>query len=136
MLDPQSAEAHASRGLALMIGEGYDEATREFEAAIALNPNLFETYCYYGIACSSQGDFGRAVELYARAMAINAADFQVPMFLAAAYTSLGRRQDEMRVRLGALATLDQHIRLNPHDTRALYICAINLQRVGESEKAA
>ncbi|MGH8063070.1 MAG: TIR domain-containing protein [Pseudoxanthomonas sp.] len=136
VLDPQSAEAHASRGLALMIGEGYEEARQEFEAAIALNPNLFEAYCYYGIACSSQGDYERATQLYIRAAEINPADFQVPMFLALAYASLGRRQDEMRVRLGALVTLDQHIRLNPHDTRALYFSAINLQRVGEKKKAA
>ena len=136
VLDPQSAEAHASRGLALMIREGYDEATREFETAITLNPNLFEAYCYYGIACSSQGDYERAVQLYTRAMEINPADFQVPMFLALAYASLGRQQDEVRVRLGALATLDNHINLNPHDTRALYFCAINLQRVGEKKKAA
>jgi len=136
VLDPQSAEAHASRGLALMIREGYAEAQGEFEAAIALNPNLFEAYCYYGIACSSQGNYERAVQLYSRAVEINPADFQVPMFLALAYASLGRQQDEMRVRLGALATLDNHISLNPHDTRALYFCAINLQRVGERRKAS
>lgn len=136
VLDPQSAEAHASRGLALMIQERYDEAHQEFEAAIVLNPNLFEAYCYYGIACSSQGNFERAVQLYTSAAEINPADFQVPMFMAVAYASLGRQQDEMRVRLGALATLDNHISLNPHDTRALYFCAINLQRVGESKKAA
>jgi adenylate cyclase len=136
VLDPQSAEAHAAHGLALMIREVYEEARQEFEAAIALNPNLFEAYCYYGIACSSQGDFERATQLYARAAEINPADFQVPMFLALAYASLGRKHDEMRVRLGALATLEQHIRLNPHDTRALYFSAMNLHRVGEKKRAA
>ena len=32
-------------------------------------------------------------------------------------------------------TLEQHIRLNPHDTRALYIGAQNLWHVGEQKKA-
>ena len=136
VLDPQSAEAHAAHGLALMIREVYDDARQEFEAAIALNPGLFEAYCYYGIACSSQGDFEHATQLYTRAAEINPADFQVPMFLALAYASLGRKHDEMRVRLGALATLEQHIRLNPHDTRALYFSAMNLHRVGEKKRAA
>ncbi|RYZ71344.1 MAG: tetratricopeptide repeat protein [Lysobacteraceae bacterium] len=136
VLDPQSAEAHAAHGLALMIREVYEEARQEFEAAIALNPGLFEAYCYYGLACSSQGDFERAAQLYTRAAEINPADFQVPMFLALAYASLGRKHDEMRVRLGALATLEQHIRLNPHDTRALYFSAMNLHRVGEKKRAA
>jgi adenylate cyclase len=135
ILDPQSAEAHASRGLALVIGEKYEEARQEFELAITLNPHLFEAYCYYGLACSSQGDHERATALYARAMEINPADFQVPIFLAQAYASLGRREDELRVRLAALSTLSQHIRLNPHDTRALYFSALNLSRVGEKEKA-
>jgi adenylate cyclase len=57
------------------------------------------------------------------------------MFLAQSYASLGRRQDEMRVRLAALSTLNQHIRLNPHDTRALYMSALNLFRVGEKQRA-
>jgi adenylate cyclase len=135
VLDPQSAEAHASRGLALVIGEQYEEAHKEFDLAITLNPHLFEAYCYYGMACSSQGDHERAAQLYARAIEINPADFQVPMFLAQSYASLGRRQDEMRVRLAALSTLNQHIRLNPHDTRALYMSALNLFRVGEKQRA-
>ena len=135
VLDPQSAEAHASRGLALVIGEQYEEAHKEFDIATTLNPHLFEAYCYYGMACSSQGDHERAAQLYARAIEINPADFQVPMFLAQSYASLGRRQDEMRVRLAALATLNQHIRLNPHDTRALYMSALNLFRVGEKQRA-
>ena len=135
ILDPQSAEAHASRGLALVIGEQYEEARKEFDIAITLNPHLFEAYLYYGQACSSQGDHERAIELYARAMEINASDFQVPIFLAQCYASLGRHQEEMRVRLAALSTLNQHIRLNPHDTRALYFSALNLSRVGEKQKA-
>src|SRR3546814_9607051 len=49
---------------------------------------------------------------------------------------MGRKQDEMRVRLGMLGTLEQHIRLNPHDTRALYIGAQNLWHVGEQKKSA
>ncbi|WP_052633581.1 TIR domain-containing protein [Pseudoxanthomonas suwonensis] len=136
VLDPQSAEAHASRGLALLIDGDYAAAQQEFELAATLNPNLFEAYLYYGLALSSQGEHERAAERYQRAMAINPADFQTPMFLAQAYASLGRRQDEMRVRLAALSTLGQHIRLNPHDTRALYMSALNLLHVGERKQAA
>src|SRR3546814_18854323 len=48
---------------------------------------------------------------------------------------MGRKQDEMRVRLGMLGTLEQHIRLNPHDTRALYIGAQNHWHVGAQTKS-
>ncbi len=43
-LDPDSAEAHASRGLSLFINEKYQEAERHFETAGLLNPKLFESY--------------------------------------------------------------------------------------------
>jgi len=135
VLDPDSAEARASRGLALFISERYEEAEREFEAAVALNPNLFDAWYYYGLASSSQGKIEKAATMYAKASEVNPEDFQVPMFLAMAYASLGRKQDEMRVRLGALGTLERHLKLNPHDTRAIYFAAQNLYRVGEKAKA-
>ena len=135
VLDRDSAEAHASRGMALFISERYVEAEAEFEIAIARNPNLFEAWYYYGLASSSQGRIEKAAELYTKASEVNPADFQVPMFLAMAYASLNRKQDEMRVRLGALGTLERHLKLNPHDTRAIYFAAQNLYRVGERDKA-
>ena len=135
VLDRDSAEAHASRGMALFISEHYDAAEAEFETAIARNPNLFEAWYYYGLASSSQGRIEKAAELYSKASEVNPADFQVPMFLAMAYASLGRKQDEMRVRLGALGTLERHLKLNPHDTRAIYFAAQNLYRIGEKDKA-
>ena len=134
-LDPDSAEAHASRGLALFISEQYDAAQREFETAVTRNPNLFEAWYYYGLASSSQGNFAKAAELYIKASEVNPSDFQAPLFLAQAYASLGRKHDEMKIRLGALNTIERHLRLNPHDTRALYCGAQNLWRVGEHAKA-
>lgn len=134
-LDADSAEAHASRGLALFISEQYDDARPEFDAAITLNPNLFEAYYYFGLACSSQGDFEQAARHYLKAMEVNPADYQAPVFLAQAYASLGRKQDEMKARLGLLNTVERHLKLNPHDTRALQIGANNLGQVGETQKA-
>lgn len=136
VLDPESAEAHASRGLALLIGERYDDAEAEFETAISKNPNLFDAWYYYGLASSSRADHEKAARMYARAAEVNPNDFQVPMFLAQTLASLGRKQEEMRIRLGALNTLERHIKLNPHDTRALYFAAQDLWRVGEKERAA
>jgi adenylate cyclase len=133
-LDPDSAEAHASRGLSLLIGEQYEAAQEEFTEAIRLNPRLWEAHYYSGLACSSRGDFEGAVEHYKNAMEVNPADYQAPLFMAQSFASLGRKHDEMKVRLGALGTLERHLEMNPHDTRALYVCAQNLCCVGEQEK--
>ena len=43
-LDDGLAEAHASRGLALSVGQRYEEAMAEFEQAVALDPNLYEAH--------------------------------------------------------------------------------------------
>jgi adenylate cyclase len=133
-LDPDAAEPHASRGLSMFINGNFKEAKQEFELAIKLNPNLFEAYYYYGLACSSNSDFETAEKMYLKAIEVNPADYQAPMFLAQAYTSLGRKHDEMRVRLGALETIQRHLEMNPHDTRALYFGAQNLCMVGETKK--
>jgi len=134
-LDPDSGEAHASRGLSLFIGGQFEEAKNEFARAIDLNPNLFDAYYYYGLACSSNADFETAEKMYLKAMEVNPADYQSALFLAQAYTSMGRKHDEMRVRLGALDTIQRHLEMNPHDTRALYFGAQNLALIGENEKA-
>ena len=133
-LDSDSAEARASRGLAMFISENYSEAEREFSKAIELNPNLFEAYYYFGLAYSSQGEFEKAVTMYKKAIEVNPADYQSVIFLAQAYSSLGRRHEEMKARLSSLDVIKRHLELNPHDTRALYVGANQLCSVGEFEK--
>lgn len=133
-LDPDSAEAHASRGLSLFINERYEEAETEFKEAFRLNPKLWEAHYYSGLAKSSQGKFEQAIEHYRRAMEVNPADYAAPLFMAQCYASLNRKHDEMKVRLQALGALQKHLEMNPHDTRALYSCAQNLCCVGEFEK--
>jgi adenylate cyclase len=133
-LDPDSAEARASRGLAMFISEEYEEAQREFSRAIELNPNLFEAYYYFGLAYSSQGEFEQALEMYKKAMEVNPADYQSVIFLAQAYASLGRRHEEMKARLASLDVIQKHLEINPHDTRALYVGANQYCNVGEMDK--
>jgi len=133
-LDPDSAEAHASHGLAMFINEEYAKAEREFEKAIELNPNLFESYFYYGQTLSSQGAFEKAAEMYLKAMDVNPADYQSRVFLAQAYASLGRKQEEMKARLASLELIQRHLDMNPHDTRALYVGANQMCAVGDKDK--
>ena len=133
-LDPDSAEARASRGLSLFINEQYAAAEQEFLKAIELNPNLFEVYYYFGLAYSSQGEPAKAVEMYLKAMEVNPADYQSPVFLAQAYARLGRKHDEMKTRLASLELVQRHLEMNPHDARALYLCANQLCNVGELAK--
>ncbi|MGA9574118.1 MAG: hypothetical protein WBS20_09260 [Lysobacterales bacterium] len=134
-LDPDSAEAHASRGLSLFINEKYQEAERHFETAGLLNPKLFESYFFYALSCSSQGQHEKAARLFVQASEVNPADYQSPSFLALAYTALGRKEDAARARRRTIELIEQHLDMNPDDTRALYIGAANLSSLGDSKRA-
>jgi len=134
-LDPDSAEAHASRGLSLFINEKYQEAERHFETAGLLNPKLFESYFFYALSCSSQGNYEKAARLFVQASEVNLADYQSPSFLALAYTALGRTEDAQKARRRTIELIEQHLDMNPDDTRALYIGAANLSSLGDAKRA-
>src|SRR5205823_558594 len=75
-LDPESAEAHTSRALALTLRRCYQEAREEFEAALRLNPMLYEAHYFYGRACLTEGKFDEAVSHYREAGRVRPEDFQ------------------------------------------------------------
>ena len=92
-LDDKLAEAHASRGVALSASQRYDEAMTEFERAITLDPNSFETHYLYARASFAQGNIERATALFERAAEIKPDDYQSVCLLIQCYRSLRREQD-------------------------------------------
>ena len=134
-LDADSAEAHASSGLAHFINKKYADAERHFETAMLLNPNLFEAYLFYGMCCSSQGSFEKAARLYIQASEVNPADYNTLLYLAMAYKALGRRNDELERCRHALKLAQQHLQMTPDDARARYLCAGAYATLGEKDKA-
>jgi len=134
-LDPDLAEAHASRGLAVSLRKDYEEAAREFEAAIRLDPKLFEGYYFYARARFAQGKMEEAALLYEKACQVNPDDYQAPTLLAGTYTSLGRTADSVAARHRSLKIIEKHLELHPDDARALYLGAAGLTNIGERQKA-
>jgi TolB-like protein/Flp pilus assembly protein TadD len=130
-LDPELAEAHASRGLAVSLNQRFDEAQREFEAAISLNPNLFEAYYFYARALFSQGKMAEAAKLFEQASRVNPNDFQCPALLSPVYMSLGRRAEARAAYQRALQIIEKHLDMNPDDARALYLGAGALCQLGD-----
>jgi len=133
-LDPELAEAHASRGLAVSLNQRYDEAQREFEAAISLNSNLFEAYYFYGRALFSQGKMTEAARLFEHASRVNPDDYQSPALLSPVYMSLGRKADAEANYRRALQIIEKHVDLHPDDARALYFGAGALCQLGERKR--
>jgi len=134
-LDPDLAEAHASRGLAISMRKQYDDAVKEFETAIRLNPKLFEAYYFYGRARLAQGKLAEAAQLFEQASQVNPEDYQSISLLAMVYKGLNRLADAQASYRRSLQIIDKHLELHPDDARALYLGAGALCQLGERAKS-
>ena len=129
------AEAHASRGLALSLGQRYDEAMAEFEQAIALDPNSFEAHYFYARACFAQGKLERAAALFERAAGIKPDDYQSLILLLQIYRSLGRDQDREGTARRSIERAERELTLHPENPRPAYLGASALLAVGETDRS-
>jgi TolB-like protein/Flp pilus assembly protein TadD len=134
-LDSKLAEGHAARGLAVSLSKKYEAAEKEFELAIELNSNLFEAYYFYATNCFLQGKFDKAIDLFKKAGRVNPADYQSLAYLAFIYQSIGQKEKMAPVLQEAFYKVEQHLALNPDDSRAIYLGAGVLIRMGDSSKA-
>ncbi|HZI77386.1 MAG TPA: tetratricopeptide repeat protein, partial [Gemmatimonadales bacterium] len=134
-LDPELAEAHASRGFAFSLSRQYDEARREFETAIRLNPKLYEAHYLYARACVQEGKMVEAVEHYEDAARVRPEDYQALMLMQTPLDALGRTAEGKSALRRGFHVVEKHLELNPDDTRALTLGAAALASLGQPERA-
>jgi serine/threonine protein kinase/Flp pilus assembly protein TadD len=134
-IDPGSAEAHASRGLAVSLNQRFDEAKIEFETALRLDPNNYEAHYLYARSLFAQGNLEEAANRFEKACQVNPEDYNAPQLLAVTYVGLGREADGIEAFKRSLVVIDRHLELNPDDARAIYLGAGSLCHLGEREKA-
>lgn len=133
-LDPDSAQAHASRAVVLSARGQDQEATAAFESALRLDANLFEAHYFYARHAFAHGDREKAIQRYEEAMRVRPEDYQAPLLVAQSYDDLGRLDEARAARLKGIAAAEQHLTLNPDDARALYMAANGMVAVGERER--
>jgi serine/threonine protein kinase/Tfp pilus assembly protein PilF len=134
-LAPGLAEAHASRGLAVSLSERFEEADTEFEMAMKLDPKSFEAAYFYARSCVAQGRNADAAKWFERAIAVRPDDYASLALLATVYHALGEPEKSIQTSRRAYDTARKHLELTPDDPRALYMGAMSLTTLGESEKA-
>ncbi len=134
-LDPELAEAHVARGLALSLRKNFDEAEEEYEKAISLDPKLYEAYYFYARTSFLQGKLEKAARLYEQATVANPDDYQAASLLCGVYNALGFKAEAEATRLKALQLAEKHVELNPDDARALYLGAGILCQLGQRERS-
>jgi adenylate cyclase len=134
-LEDGLAEAHASRGLALSLGQRYPEAEVEFLKAIACDPNLFEAPYFYGRACFAQGKIEQAVTQFERAVELKPDDYQTWIYLQQSYRTFGRKADSIGAALKTIDAAQRELNKHPENSRPAYMGAIALAAVGETDRA-
>ena len=134
-LEPELAEAHVARGLAMSMAKQFDVAESEFDQALRLDPKNFEGAYWFARMRLTQGDFETAVRLFERAALIRPDDYQIPGFLAQALSSLGRADEAEAQFRRQTRLVDDHLELNPDDPRACILAAIAYAILKDKERS-
>lgn len=132
-LDPDSAEAHASRGLAASLRKQYEEANKEFGIAMQLDPKLFEAYYFRARTYYAQGKYPEAAHWFEEASRQRPEDYQSPLLLASALGGLGRKAEAQAAHRRAFQIIEKHLEMHPDDARAIYFGAACLCELGQRE---
>ena len=136
-LDESLAEAHTSLGLLLFYNLDFQGATKQFERAIALNPNYATAHHWYGLGplrCLGNSDkaiaeLNRALQLDPLSLIINA-DLGVGLMTA-------RRYDEAIVQLRKTVEMDPYFYYaHLHLGKALQLNGQLDEAIAEYKKAA
>jgi non-specific serine/threonine protein kinase len=134
-LAPQLSESHAARAFVLSLRRLHDDAAREFEEAIRLNPNSFDAHYLYARASFACGQVEKSVELFRRGSQIQPEDFQCISLMSQSLKVLGRKEEAVAANREGIRRLERRIELDPTDTRALSFGASSLMEDGQRERA-
>jgi adenylate cyclase len=134
-LDPGSAEAHTTRGIAELMNKNYSASEQAFDRAMALNPKSFDAPYFCARGCVSQGHYVRAVAMFERAAEVRPEDYQALLLGMQVYRTLGRLDDERSAAERGFARARRTLELNAGDVRALYLGGSALLRLGRTREA-
>ena len=88
-LAPDSLESHRARGYVLEATANYEEAIREYQAAIAINGNIADLHMALGRNYRVLGIYDKAVEEFTRANALNPGDPTPDLYISRTYATVG-----------------------------------------------
>jgi adenylate cyclase len=134
-LAPDLAEAHVARGCTLSLMRRYEDASREFEESIRLNPNLFDSYYYYARTKFARGDVAASAVLFRKAADVRQEDFQSAVLLAQSLKMLGQHDEATTWRREGIRRAEHVLALNPLDGRAMSLGSLYLLEEGQTERA-
>jgi len=134
-LAPELADAHLARGYTLSNMHRFPEARGHFEAAIRINPNLFDAWYYFGRAAFAAGEIETSVEAWRHGADVRREDFECPHLAGQSLRLLGRMQESLDFYRESMRRCERLLELNPHNARVLSLGAGGLIYTGEPQRA-
>ena len=104
----RAAAAHASLGIALAQQGKFDDARREMDQAVALEPDVWQIWDNRGIVLAASGEYAAALDNYTKAIAQWPGQAALFLQRGGIYLAMDRLDE-------ALADLDRSIDLDPND---------------------
>ena len=133
--DPQSAETATARGQALVVADRLDDAAREFERALEVNPTFYGALYAFARVRVAQGRQRDAVELFERGARARTDDYQCLCLAINAYRAIDVSEACLDCARRAVARVDRRLEIAPTDERALCLGALALIELGHNAKA-
>ena len=134
-LEPDLADAHAAKGLALFTAGRAAEAEAELDRAMTLAPDSFEAYFFAGRCQRARGDHARAAILFERAAELQPDDFRALGLAAQSYRALGRAEQAHAAARRCLERIEGELAIHADDAKALAFGAAILADLGEAGRA-
>ncbi|HEY6572181.1 MAG TPA: tetratricopeptide repeat protein, partial [Candidatus Eisenbacteria bacterium] len=135
-LEPELADAHTSRGLALFLRQEFEAAERHLHRAIEIDPSRYDPHYLLGRLRFSQGRTAEAAEQYREACSIVPEAFASWYLLGMCYRRLGEDGKARSADFECIEAVKRGVRAHPDDTRAWTMGAAVLAQMGEPERAA
>jgi len=134
-LDPDLAEAHAARARVLTGDMRHDEAWREVEIALRLDPESYEVNQAAGGWYRSLRRFAEAIPYFEKAAGSMETDYSSTSTLVSCYKAIGDVEGTRRAAQRSLARAEKVVALEPDNGTAMSIIVAALAALGETERA-
>ncbi|MCS6873310.1 MAG: tetratricopeptide repeat protein [Pyrinomonadaceae bacterium] len=125
--DANNAAAYAGLGEVYEELERRDEALKNYEKALSINPQLEDLYLTVGILYLEKGDLAKADEYISKA-AVKSETAETKYLKGVVYYRLDKYQE-------ALATLNDAVRLDPNNAEAYYYLGETYDRLNREQEA-
>ena len=134
-LDPNLADAHAIKGVFLAGNGAIEDASREIDVALGLDPNSYDTLRHAGLVRLLGKRVEDAIVLYERAASTMESDLAARFMLISCYEATGNEGGARRVAQETLDRIEKRIAVDANDVVTIAQGCAALATLDQFERA-